>query len=119
MTLSKAGFGDSALEYCFAQANSGSPAVSASLRVIAGSLFAILTAAGAWCVFVACDASLGWRVAALAAFVYFIAIGALQVLLVDRFSAAFRRVKAERDEALELSAEPRDDARGEPAPHWQ
>jgi two-component sensor histidine kinase len=105
MTLSKAGFADGALEHCFAQANSASPALSASLRVIAGSLFALIAAAGAWCVFVACDASLGWRLAALTALVYLFASGALQVLLVDRFSAAFRRVKAERDDALELSAE--------------
>src|SRR5271166_860511 len=105
MTLGKVGFADEALEYCRVQAISACPALSGSLRAIAASLFALLSGAGAWCVFLVLDPNLGWRVSALLAVIYLIAIGALQAVLVDRFSAAFRRVEAEKGEALRLSAE--------------
>ncbi len=105
MTFGKVGFADRAIENCLGQAISACPALSGSLRAIAGSLFALLSGAGAWCVFVASDASLGWRASALLAVVYLIAIGALQAALVDRFSAAFRGVEEEKGEALRLIAE--------------
>ena len=105
MTLGKVGFADEALEYCRAQAFSACPALSGSVRAIAGSLFALASGAGAWGIFVACHASLGWPLSALAAVAYLISIGALQAVLVDRFSAAFRRVEVEKGEALRLSAE--------------
>ncbi len=94
-----------ARENCLTQAIPAWPTLSGSLRATAGSLFALVLALGAWGVFIASEASLGWRLAALLVAVYLIAIGALQLLLIDRFSAAFRGVEAERAEALRLSAE--------------
>ncbi len=105
MTLGKAGFADNVLENCLAQASSACPALSAPQRAIAASLFILLSAGGGWSVFAACEASLGWPLAALLAAVYVMSIGALQAILVDRFSAAFRRGEAEKSEALRLSAE--------------
>jgi two-component system, sensor histidine kinase PdtaS len=105
MTLGKLGFADSAFETCLAQTISACPTLSGSLRAIAGSLFALVSGVGAWGIFVACHASLGWPLSVLAAVAYLIAIAVLQALLVARFSAAYTRAAAERDEALRLSAE--------------
>jgi two-component system, sensor histidine kinase PdtaS len=105
MTLGKVGFGDGAFESCLAQAVSACPALSRSLRATAGSLFALVSGVGAWGIFAACHAGLGWPLSALAAVAYLFAIGALQWMLVDRFSVAYRRAAEERDEASRLSAE--------------
>ncbi len=105
MALGKVGFADGAFETCRAQAMSACPALSGPLRAMSGSLLALVSGAGAWGIFAAAHSGLGWSLSALVAVAYLIAIGALQWLLVERFSVAYRRAAEERDEALRLSAE--------------
>lgn len=105
MAFGKVGFADGAFETCLAQATWACPALSGRLRAMAGSLLALISGAGAWGVFAATHATLGWLLSALVAVAYVIAVGGLQALLVDRFSAAYLRATAERDQALRLRAE--------------
>jgi two-component system, sensor histidine kinase PdtaS len=105
MALGKVGFADGAFETCRAQATSACPGLSGALHAMAGSLLALVSGAGAWGIFAATHADLGWSLSVLVAGVYLIVIGALQWLLLDRFSVAYRKAADERDEALRLSAE--------------
>jgi two-component system, sensor histidine kinase PdtaS len=99
-----------AVEYFLAQARPRRGVVRAwqarsdPARMIAGFL-ALILVLGALCVFAAADVSLGWQRSLLLAVAYLIAIGAFQRMLTGRFSSFYRRVEAERLEALQRSAE--------------
>ena len=105
MALGKVGFADGAFGTCRPQATSACPRLSGALRAMAASLLALVSGAGAWGIFAATHADLGWSLSVLVAVAYLTAIGAWQWLLVERSSAAYRRAAEERDEALRLSAE--------------
>ncbi len=86
----------------------GIPEWSAALRpfrALAASLSIVLAGLGAWSIFGVLDRWLGWQASSLLALVYLTAIGALQALLIHRFSATYRRGETERLEALRLSAQ--------------
>ena len=117
MALGKVGFADGAFETC--RATSACPGLSGALRAMAGSLLALVSAAGAWGIFAATHADLGWSLSVLVAGAYLIAIGALQWLLLERYSVAYRRAADERDRGVAIERRTRNDARGDGAPHCQ
>jgi Histidine kinase len=88
--------------------STGDIGMSGAFRGVArwqASLLALVSGAGAWGIFAATHADLGWSLSVLVAVAYLTAIGAWQWLLVERSSVAYRRAAEERDEALRLSAE--------------
>lgn len=104
-------FVDKALENCLSRLPIRAAAIftwpgpSSRLCAAGWMFFSLFLGAGAWGIFAASEATFGWQISALVAIVYLIAIAGFQVVLVDRLSAAFRRLEAERAEALRLGAE--------------